>query len=162
MLRDVPQERDPLADTRVTEGETNQAKATLEQVFGRMPERALVTAYWLIAKNENGRLEILASGPAGREEAVAVFSHEEEAEMFLRLWERGCDGWQVRASSAGELIATLYGPCADVERVALDPLPEMVLERTIGLVSMGRERFVDFVLVERAVPPARRKGFIGG
>jgi nitrous oxide reductase accessory protein NosL len=93
MLRDMPQERDPLADTRVPENGTNRAKATCEQVSERTPERAPVTAYWLIAKHENSRLEILASGLAGCEEAVPVFSHEEEAEMFLRLWERGCDGW---------------------------------------------------------------------
>jgi hypothetical protein len=51
----------------------------------------------------------------------------------------------------------LYGPCADVERVALDPLPEMVLERTVGLVSMSRKRFVDFVLMERAAAGTKKR-----
>ena len=146
MLRDVPQERGPLADTRGQKSRTNQAKATPEQVSGRTPELAPGWAYWLIAKNENSRLEILVTGLDGGEEAVPVFSHQEEAEMFLWLWERGCDGWHARESSAGELVSVLSGPCADVERVALDPLPEMVLEKTVGLVSMGRERFVDLVL----------------
>jgi hypothetical protein len=157
MLRNVPQERNPLADTRLPESRPNRAKGTDEQLSRRTPELAPGSAYWLIVKNENGWLEILASGLAGGEVAVPVFSHKEEAEMFLRLWERGCNGWQARESSAGELISVLYGPCADVERVALDPLPKMVLERTVGLVSLCRERFVDLVL-GRARPPTRRQG----
>src|SRR4051812_32675351 len=157
MLTDVPQERDLLADTRIPENGTNRANETPEQVSGRTPERAPVTAYWLIAKNENRRLEVLATGLAGGEEAMPVFSHEEEAEMFLRLWENRCDGWQVRESSAGELISVLYGPYEIVEWVALDPLPEMVLQRTVGLVSLSRKRFVD-LLLNRAQPPARRQG----
>ena len=77
--------------------------------------------------------------------------------MFLGLWEVGFDGWQASESTVGEIISVLCGPCASVERVALDPLPEMVLERTVGLVSLSRERFVDLVL-NRAQPPARGKG----
>jgi hypothetical protein len=37
----------------------------------------------------------------------------------------------------------LFGPCADVRSVVLDPLPETVAQETIGLVSVGRERFVE-------------------
>lgn len=154
MLRDVPQERDSLADTRVPESGTNQAKRTAKQASRRTPERAAGSAYWLIARNENGRVEVLATGLAGGDVAVPVFSHEEEAEMFLRLWEVGCSGWQAKESSAGELISVLYGPCANVERVALDPLPEMGLDGTVGLVSLSRERFVDLVL-SRTRPLAR-------
>jgi len=33
-----------------------------------------------------------------------------------------------------------------VKHVALDPLPEMVIERTLGLVSLSRERFLELVL----------------
>ena len=65
--------------------------------------------------------------------------------MFLGLGHAGFDGWQARETTAGELLSVLYGPCAGVERVALDPLPEMLVERTIGLVSLSRERFVDLV-----------------
>ena len=141
MLRDVS------ADTRATEsGTTYRTEGTAEQVSGRTPGRASGRAYWLLAKNENGRLEVLATDLAGEDEAMPVFSHEEEAQMFLGLWEEGCDGWRARQSTAGELISVLYGPCARVKRVALDPLPEMVLERTVGLVSLSRKRFVDLVL----------------
>ena len=157
MLRDVPQERNPLTDVPAPESGTHRAERTAEQASRRTPGRAPGSAYWLIAKNENGRLEVLTSGLAGGEKAVPVFSHEEEAEIFLWLWEARCDGWQARESSARELVSVLYGPCADVERVALDPLPEMVLERTVGFVSLCRERFVDLVL-GREQPLTRREG----
>ena len=75
--------------------------------------------------------------------------------MFLGLWEAGFDGWQARESTAGELISVLYGPCASMERVALDPLPKMLVERTLGLVSLSRKRFVDLVL-SREQPLVRR------
>jgi hypothetical protein len=165
MLRDVPQERDSLSDTPAPKSGTNRAKGTAEQAPRRAPGRAAGRAagrapgstYWLIARNENSRLEVLATGLADTEKAMPVFSHEEEAELFLGLWEVGVGGWQARESSAGEIISVLCGPCASVERVALDPLPEMLVERTVGLVSLSRKRFVDLVL-SREQPLARRKG----
>ena len=137
MLRDVPQERDPLTDTKVPKSETNRAKGAPQQVSKREPG----TSYWLISKNENGQLEILATDLAGGEEAMPVFSHEQEAEMFLGLWEVGFYGWQAWESTVGEILSVLCAPCASVERVAVDPLPEMGLERIVGLVSLSRERF---------------------
>ena len=45
----------------------------------------------------------------------------------------------------------LYGrSCADVKEVALDPLPEMVTERTVGLVSLLRERFIQVITARRS------------
>jgi hypothetical protein len=166
MLRDVPQERDSLSDTPAPKSGTNRAKGTAEQAprraagraAGQAAGRAPGSAYWLIARNENSRLEVLATGLADTEKAMPIFSHEEEAELFLGLWEVGVGGgWQARESSAGEIISVLCGPCASVERVALDPLPEMLVERTVGLVSLSRKRFVDLVL-SREQPLARRKG----
>lgn len=110
--------------------------------------------YWLMAKNENGRIEVLTVDRGG-EQALPVFGHEEEAEMFLRLGGVG-DGWRVRESTAGELVSVLYGPCARVGRVALDPLPEMLDEKAVGLVSLDRERFLDLVLDRGRFP--RRRG----
>jgi hypothetical protein len=156
MLRDVPNERDSLTNTPAPESEANRARRTVKQASGRAPGRYPGSAYWLIARNENSRLEVLATGLTGGEKALPVFSHEEEAEMFLRLWEVGFDGWQVRESTSGELISVLYGPCAGVECVVLDPLPEMIVERTVGLVSLSRERFVDLML-SRERPLARRE-----
>jgi poly-beta-hydroxybutyrate-responsive repressor len=90
-------------------------------------------------------LEVLTTGLSGGEEALPVFSHEEEAEMFLWLGELG-DGWQARESAAGELTSILCGLCSGAKKVALDPLPKMLDEKTLGLVSLDRERFFDHVL----------------
>jgi hypothetical protein len=126
----------------VTQIETNQTKSTAPRAPRRAPGLA---SYWLIAKNENGWIEVLTLECDGRE-MLPVFSHEEEAEMFLRLRGMGGD-WQASERRAGELVSVLYGPCADVKEVALDPLPEMVAERTVGLVSLDQERFIEGMMV---------------
>jgi hypothetical protein len=146
MLRDVPKERDSLTNTPAPESEANRARRTLKQASGRAPGRYPGSAYWLIARNENSRLEILATGETGGEKALPVFSHEEEAEVFLRLSEASDDEWRARESTAGELISMLSGPWAGVKEVALDPLPEMIAQRTLRLVTLSRERFMDLVL----------------
>jgi hypothetical protein len=110
--------------------------------------RAQGLAYCLIVKNEHGRIEVLT---LDGKKTLAVFSSEDEAEMFLRL-EGVADGWQVSESRGGELVSMLYGLCAGVKDVALDPLPEMVADdRTVGLVSLDRKRFIRRLLA--------RKGF---
>ena len=48
----------------------------------------------------------------------------------------------------------LFGPCARVGRVALDPPPEGYLRPTIELVSVDRDGFVDR-LVDEGRPTAR-------
>jgi hypothetical protein len=103
--------------------------------------------WWLVAKTENGRVEFLITArDEDGEEILPVFGYEEEAEMFLWL-EVSSHGWRTRESSAGELISVLYGPCKGVEKVVLDPLPQLLAEKTVGLVSMERERFVDFITI---------------
>jgi hypothetical protein len=104
------------------------------------------SAYWLISRAANSRVEVLTLEHEG-EETLPVFSYEEEAEMFLRFGNTG-GGWRTTESRAGGLISVLYGPCARVKRVALDPLPEMISEMTVDLVSLPRRRFVERVLTE--------------
>jgi hypothetical protein len=116
----------------VTEIEAFQARRTAERPSG--------PAYWLITKNAFGRIEVLTLDYDG-EEMLPVFSHREEAEMFLRLGSAGYD-WRASGSGPRELVLILYGPCADVRDVALDPLPEMLADRSLGLVSLCRERFL--------------------
>jgi hypothetical protein len=81
---------------------------------------------------------------------LPVFSFREEAELFLGLgsWK----GWRIRESGVGEIISVLYGPCEDVGSVALDPLPEMVAERTVGPVCLSRQRFVDRITARERPP----------
>jgi hypothetical protein len=76
--------------------------------------------------------------------ALPVFSGEGEADLFAWLGGALEDDWQVREYSVGELISTIYGPCAHLRAVTLDPSPEMTRE-TIGLVSMSPKRFLDWI-----------------
>src|SRR5215204_6114090 len=112
----------------------------------RPPRRSPTpTTRWLIARDENGRLEPLCVHE-GAARVLPVFSFEEEAQMFLRLGgyegAEGADGWRARQSCAGELVSVLLGPCLDAKGVALDPLPQMLEDGTIGLVWVGRKRFL--------------------
>jgi hypothetical protein len=103
--------------------------------------------WWLIAKNGNSRVEFLTTDREGDcGETLVIFGHEEEAEMFLYLGGYGDDGWSARESSIGEIVSVLCGPCSCVEGVALDPLPVMVDDRTLRLVWLGREHFLDHLL----------------
>ena len=104
--------------------------------------------WWLVVRSGNCQLEeLLTLERDGQEGSVLpVFSFEEEAEMFCWLDELG-DGWEVRQSSPGELTSLLYGLCAGVKNVLLDPLPRKVAGgSTLGLVSVDRKEFVDRLL----------------
>jgi len=95
----------------------------------------------MIARDREGRLEPLCVR-AGISKVLPVFSFEEEVEMFLHLGGYDGYGWRARESSAGELVSVLCGPCKDVKGVALDPLPEMLKDGTVGIVGVGRESFL--------------------
>ncbi len=96
---------------------------------------------WLIAKGDTSRMRVLTVSPCGDREVLPVFSFKEEAEMFLQM-AISEKGWHARETTTGELISVLYGPCKSVERVALDPPPEIFGEAMTELVSLRRERFV--------------------
>jgi hypothetical protein len=109
--------------------------------------------YWVIAKDAKdrfGQLDLLAVDLDDTGEALAVFSFEEEAEMFLWL-KRTEDGQEVRETTPGQLVSILYGPCADVGRVMLDPLPEIGASMQIRPSSMDRRDFVESVMGARSL-----------
>jgi hypothetical protein len=108
----------------------------------RARRRGLEPGHWLIEKIEDGPVKVLTVDFRGGQRALPVFSHREEAEMFLWLG-RLTDGWRARKSAGRELAGILSGFCTSIGFVALDPLPKMVAERTIGLVSLTREHFID-------------------
>jgi hypothetical protein len=108
------------------------------------PVRHPGSKWWMLAKADNLGADVLLAN-CDSEQALPVFSGEGEAEMFVWLGGAFEEGWRVRETSAGELVSILYGPCAGVGRVALDPSPEMTAE-TIRLVSLSRERFVSWIL----------------
>ena len=117
-------------------------------------------AQWLITKHLTSRMEVFTTHLCGDRKALAVFSYEEEAQMFLDLCPAASkDGWRVRQTSVGELVSILYGPCSDTKKVVLDPVPEVGGEELTGLLSMHRNDFLRFLLGEEVpsklhfVPP---------
>ncbi len=113
----------------------------------------------MIAKNDNGPLEVLTIDLDGQE-TIPIFSFTEEAEMYMRFEVRG--SWWVRETLAGELVSMLFGPYSCVEMVALDPLPEICDEGMSRLVSVHRKDFALRLLGDQRTgissTPARRAG----
>ena len=94
---------------------------------------------WLIAKHENSRAEVFTIHPGSVRETLPIFSHEEEAQMFLWLGAPGA-GWRTRETTARELVWLLCGPYADVGKVALDPVPLFGGGRRYGRAGCRRLR----------------------
>ena len=120
--------------------EVNNAK-----LLQQTPRRCPSSTFWLVVMHEERKVKVLMVSCSG-EQALPVFSGDGEAEMFVWLEGAFEDGWRVRETSAGELVSILYGPCAGVGRVALDPSPEMVGINAVGLVIVTRERFLSWIL----------------
>ena len=108
------------------------------------PVRHPAWKWWMLVKDDDLGAGVLLADCDG-EQALPVFSDDGEAEMFVWLGGAFEDEWRVRETSAGELVSILYGPCAGVGRVALDPSPEMAAEM-LCLVSVSRERFVNWIV----------------
>lgn len=94
--------------------------------------------YWLIVRESalvSKELDVSLLG-YGDGKLLPLFHSAEDAERFrLHLMDAGAgsDGeWRTRATGAGELISLLSGsafaagPCAGVERVILDPSPDIL------------------------------------
>jgi hypothetical protein len=132
------------------------------ETAGGVPRRAGTHRYWIIAKDSKdgfSQPEVLTLDLDGTGEALPVFSFEEEAEMFLWL-QTTEEGREVRETTPGQLVSILYGPCANVGRVMLDPLPEIGVRMQISLLGMDRNDFVESVMGARSLDtpykPSRR------
>ncbi len=90
---------------------------------------------YLIARLENNRLRVLTLA-AG--ETLPVFGTRRAAHDFLRDGGFG-GGWQVRESTAGELISLLMGQLAEVEFVALDPRSDLTVSGAIPKGASKRD-----------------------
>ena len=91
---------------------------------------------------------MLSTDPDDDGAFVPIFSFKEEAETFLRLLgDEGKEiGWRSRETTAGELVSVLLAPCAQVKRVALDPLPLWCGTAMLPFVSVNGDRFVQDLL----------------
>lgn len=89
----------------------------------------------------------------GSDEAVAVFSFEEEALLYLRLKDRDGDFRPIRVSGA-RLLALLSGRWSGFGSVALDPMPERGAGVLLPLAATSREKFVRFLASRGGGPKA--------
>ena len=110
-----------------------------------------VRPLWIITRYEDDRMDALTIGPHLDESFLALFSYAEEAEAFVCLLgdDEKQKGWRSEQTTAAELLSVLLGPCADVKGVALDPLPLEQSREMLPLVSMSRDHFLQYLLVER-------------
>ena len=116
--------------------ETSEGMETLitEARPGRRP-----TTYWLIVERGPGRPVALTVGAFPDEEALAVFSFEEEALLFLSV-QGLAEECAVTEVAADELAAVLLSSYP--RWVTLDPLPGPLGGKLVGLLSVERERFL--------------------
>jgi hypothetical protein len=117
--------------------------------------KAAQRSFWLIATRAHGRVEVLTID-AGGETVLPVFSFQEEGEFFLSLEAAEADWWPWETTT-GELVSLLLGLCAQVDKVALDPLPGLEERGIVELVSTGRRHFVRYLMGEVAAHFERDK-----
>jgi hypothetical protein len=106
--------------------------------------------HWLIAKHGVSGMDVLTIHLGDGAEALAVFTFEEQARVFLhsRFGASG-EGWETRQTWPGELASVLCGPCSAAKRVALDPPPEAIRGgESVALQAMDRDDFVGQLLGE--------------
>ena len=117
---------------------------TEESKARRRSRELLRSSWWLVARNDEGPLEVLTFDGG---DTLPVFSGEGEAELFL--WLRGAreHDWEAHESSAEELVFVLSGPGSSAGLVALDPSAEIfdghVEESLLGL---SREDFLEWIV----------------
>lgn len=136
--------------------ETNAGMQTLET--GAFPG-GRQTAYWLIFERSADRPEPLTVGTFP-DEALAVFSFEDEALLFLAV-QGLTEVWTAKEISVIDLVFILLE--TPPNRVALDPLPGHLGGKMVGLLSVSKERFLRDLVRKRAPvaagpSPAGRRG----
>jgi hypothetical protein len=112
-------------------------------VLGRRP-------LWILTSYKHNQMNPLTLDPNGDGGFLPVFSFEEEAQAFLKLLgeEEKELGWRIRETTPGELISVLLALCAQVKRIALDPLPLSCGEAVLPFMSVKRNHFVQDLMEE--------------
>src|SRR3954465_3254933 len=118
------------------------ARRTVELTAGH----PVLLRYVVARRGEDGGPRLFHILLGFGEETLPVFSSWEAAQNFALANTLGQE-WHVRETSAGELVSLLFGPCAAIEWVLLDPLARRISAGDAAANLMSRERFVDYILV---------------
>ena len=110
--------------------------------------------FWVICRGSSD--EPLAVSVPETGEALAVFSFEEEADLYLMLSgakenvsQHDLQTWPV---SPNAMLELLLSPGSNLEWVVLDPMPERGAGPMLRLACMRRDDFVGFLSKHAAVP----------
>jgi hypothetical protein len=105
---------------------------------------------WILTRYRHNHMEPLTLDADGEGGFLPVFSFEEEAQAFLELLGEEGKGtrWRIRETSPEELISVLLALCAQVKRVALDPLPLSCGKAVLPFISVKRNHFVQDLMGE--------------
>jgi hypothetical protein len=106
----------------------------------RARQTRTVHAFWMVLEGSARRLPLTVFLSDGTTEAMALFSGEEEARMFCHFCKEGASA-NIRQTTTGEVISLLYCPWCAAKHVALDPFPEILGNRLMGLLTLSREEF---------------------
>ena len=79
---------------------------------------------------------------------LPIFGSGEDANTFLRGAHYGAARPELEPSQAGrvQLTSELLDPLTQIDRIALDPLPEPNLRQTVELANLSRAAFLDLML----------------
>jgi hypothetical protein len=124
----------------LTYGGPRKAVAPHKKHGVRARRTSTVQAFWVVLEGGTWTAPFTVLLPEGRE-AIALFSAEDEARMFCHLSKQGAKEGNVRQTTAGGVLSLLYGPWAVARHVALDPFPESLGGRLLGLLTLDREHF---------------------
>jgi hypothetical protein len=112
-------------------------------------ERGVLSPY-VIVRHKMCGLELLRISSKSGEQVLPVFSSAEAAQRFLLSGALG-ESWCVRGCSAGEMVSLLFGLCANVKRVLLNPLPGPLTGKDGLMTPVYRESFIASLLGGRGV-----------
>ena len=112
----------------------------------------LRSSWWLVARNNDGPLEVFTLDGGG---TLPVFSGEGEAELFL--WLRETQGWEARESSAEELVFVLSGPSSRAGLVNLDPSTEIFDGQGAESLWLEPRRFSGVDRLQKPLTSARAR-----
>lgn len=108
--------------------------------------RRPVLLHYVVARDENNDPKLLHIPLGFGEETLPVFSSWGTARNFALSYAFG-EEWYVREYSTGELISLLFRSYEGIEWVLLDPLPGRLSAGNTPANFMGRECFIDYLLL---------------